>query len=49
MQSFVDLKQALRARAEAGEILFGIDIKPQFSDTPNNWEESLESIFVSNY
>lgn len=49
LQSFVELKQALRARAEAGEIHFGIDIKPQFSDTPNDWEDSLESVFVSSY
>jgi hypothetical protein len=44
--NFDDLQLALKKRAQAGEVLFGIDIKPQFGDTPANWEIVLESIFT---
>lgn len=44
--SFDDLKLALKKRAQSGEVLFGIDIKPQFGDTPANWESVLETIFT---
>jgi hypothetical protein len=44
--SFDDLQVALKKRAQAGEVLFGIDIKPQFGDTPVNWESVLETIFT---
>ena len=44
--SFDDLQVALKKRAQAGEVLFGIDIKPQFVDTPANWESVLETIFT---
>ena len=49
LQSFVDLEDALRQRAVQGERFFGIDVKPQFPDTPANWEVALESIFVARY
>lgn len=45
--SFIDLQAAVRQRAEQGERFFGIDIKPQFADTPDNWESVLESIFTA--
>ncbi len=47
LESFEDLKDALQQRARDGEVFFGIDVKPQFADTPANWEETLESIFVA--
>ncbi len=49
LESFAELKDALRQRVADGEFLFGMDIKPQFSDTPNDWENLLESIFVAHY
>lgn len=49
LASFSDLKQCLKQKAIGGEIFFGIDIKPQFSDTPENWEDLLESIFVARH
>ena len=49
LTSFAELQDALRQRVADGEFLFGMDIKPQFSDTPNDWENSLESIFVGRY
>jgi len=45
--SFSDLEAAVRQRAVAGERFFKIDIKPQFVDTPTNWESVLESIFTA--
>ena len=47
LESFEDLKDALQQRARDGEVFFGIDVKPQFADTPKDWEERLESIFVA--
>ena len=49
LRSFSDLEVALRQKAEQGERFFGMDVKPPFSDTPANWEETLESIFVARY
>ena len=47
LASFTDLEAAVRRRAAAGERFFGFDIKPQFADTPANWESVLESIFTA--
>jgi hypothetical protein len=47
LASFGDLQAAVKKRAARGERFFGIDIKPQFSDTPENWESVLESIFTA--
>jgi hypothetical protein len=46
LATFSDLQVAVQQRAAAGERFFGIDIKPQFADTPANWESALESIFT---
>jgi hypothetical protein len=47
LMSFSDLEAAVRQRAVAGERFFKIDIKPQFADTPTNWESVLESVFTA--
>ena len=47
LASFIDLQAAVRQRAAQGERFLGIDIKPQFADTPANWESELESIFTA--
>ena len=47
LASFADLQASVQSRAADGERFFGIDIKPQFSDTPENWEDVLESIFTA--
>ena len=44
--SFAELVEAVRARAR-GERFFRIDVKPPFADTPDNWEDVLESAFTS--
>ncbi|WP_025770729.1 hypothetical protein [Thioalkalivibrio sp. HK1] len=46
LQSFEDLVQAVKKRS-GSERFLRIDIKPPFADTPENWEDLLESAFVS--
>lgn len=47
LTSFTELQDVLQQRARDGEMLFGIDVKPPFHDTPANWEMVLESTFVA--
>lgn len=47
MQSFEELKVELVKRAKQGEIFFQMDVRPPFKDTPEDWEEILESVFTS--
>lgn len=47
LSSFVELKESVQKRAISGEIHFGLDVKPQFQDTPDDWEEVLENAFSS--
>ena len=45
--SFEALLAQVRARAQAGEVFFRIDVKPPFPDTPEDWEERLEAAFAA--
>ena len=47
LASFTDLVKALKERARNGAMLFQIDVKPPFPDTPKDWEIQLESAFTS--
>jgi len=47
MQSFEELKIVIRERARQGEIFFQMDVRPPFKDTPEDWEDILESVFTS--
>ena len=47
MQSFEELKRELEKRAQQGEIFFQMDVRPPFKDTPEDWEDILESVFTS--
>jgi len=47
LTSFTELQEALQQRARDGAVLFGIDVKPPFHDTPADWEAVLESTFVA--
>lgn len=47
LTSFDALKALIVARALAGEFSFSPDIKPQFPDTPEDWDEQLEIAFSS--
>ena len=46
IDSFEELLGVVSQRAQGGEIFFRIDVKPQFSDPPPNWEDRLEGAFV---
>ena len=45
MVSFAELEEAVVEAALAGEIHLYMDIKPEFPDTPRNWETELELAF----
>lgn len=47
MQSFAELKARLQKHARQGEIFFQMDVRPPFKDTPENWQDILESVFTS--
>jgi len=49
MQSFDDLKVVIKEFARRGEMHLRFDVKPQFPDTPDNWEDQLEATFSSRY
>ena len=46
LESFAELVDEVRVRAQ-GERFLRIDIKPPFTDTPENWEDVLESAFTT--
>ncbi|TNF91853.1 MAG: sulfur relay protein DsrC [Gammaproteobacteria bacterium] len=45
LQTFGELIEVIKNRALGGEIHFRIDVKPPFSDTPEDWEDRLEAAF----
>jgi len=47
MTSFDELKDAVSKGGSTGEMFFRMDVKPPFQDTPENWEDQLESAFTS--
>lgn len=47
IDTFEALKQAITARARAGEIHFRMDVRPPFPDTPEDWEDKLEAAFYA--
>lgn len=46
LESFAELVDAVRTRAREERFL-RIDVKPPFADTPENWQDVLESAFTS--
>ena len=45
VRSFADLKQLVAAAAARGYRFLQFDIKPDFVDTPRNWDFVLEAVF----
>jgi hypothetical protein len=45
LDSFADLVQVIHQRKKT-EMFFRIDVKPQFADTPEDWEDRLEAAFT---
>ena len=49
VQTFDELKEVVKAAANAGEMFLRFDVKPPYPDTPNDWEDQLEATFNSRY
>ncbi len=47
LETFDELKEAVKRRARDGELFFRMDVKPPFPDTPADWEDKLEAAFTS--
>ena len=47
IETFDELLEVVKVRAKDGEIFIKIDLKPPFPDTPENWEDKIESAFSS--
>lgn len=45
LASFTELVGLVQERARAGEMFLSMDVKPPFPDTPQDWEDRLESAF----
>ncbi len=45
LESFDELLATIRERSK-GEMFFRIDVKPQYFDTPEDWEDRLEAAFT---
>ena len=48
LDSFEDMLEVIKQRAQ-GEIHLKIDIKPNYPDTPANWEDLVEGAFSGVY
>jgi hypothetical protein len=44
-ESFTELESIIADKAKAGEMFFRMDVKPTYHDTPEDWEDRLESAF----
>jgi hypothetical protein len=45
LDSFAALTEAVKERARDGEVFFRMDVRPPFTDTPEDWENRLEAAF----
>jgi hypothetical protein len=45
LDSFAALTEAVKERARDGEVFFRMDVRPPFTDTPEDWEDRLEAAF----
>ena len=45
IETFAELVEVVKERKKT-EMFFRIDVKPPFSDTPDNWEDRLEAAFT---
>ena len=47
LQSFDELMGIVEDKARGGELFFQMDVRPQFPDTPESWEDRLETEFAA--
>ena len=45
VESFDQLIDIVKEKAKQGEIFIKIDLKPPYPDTPEDWEDKIESAF----
>lgn len=45
LESFEELCELISEKSKS-EMFFRIDVKPQYFDTPENWEDRLEAMFT---
>ncbi len=45
LESFEQLLSTVKERSKS-EMFFRIDVKPQYQDTPEDWEDRLEAAFT---
>jgi len=45
-RNFSELLKVVAMLGEKGGVLLSIDIKPDFRDTPRNWETKVENAFT---
>ena len=44
-ESFTELIELVKEGARNGERFFEMDVRPEYGDTPDDWEYQLESAF----
>ena len=47
LSTFEGLKEVLKGEARQGQMFFEMDVKPDFNDTPTNWQDECEAAFTS--
>lgn len=47
VRSFAGLLELVKVAARAGAVNLSFDLKPEFTDTPRNWQDQLEIAFTS--
>jgi len=45
LENFQELLELIQVFAQRGERFLQFDVKPEFPDTPENWEDRLEAAF----
>ena len=45
LETFEQLQEEVRKHARTGEMFLRMDVRPQFPDTPEDWEDRLEAAF----
>ncbi len=45
LENFQELLELIRVFAQRGERFLQFDVKPEFPDTPEDWEDRLEAAF----
>ena len=47
VSSFRGLEELVKEAARQGAIHLSFDLKPEYPDTPRNWQDRLEAAFLS--